>query len=219
MKRLFKLLRLGVLTWAAGFVALLGVQVFWPADAAPPEPADAIVCLGAGMSYQGWELPDSASTRRARTCADLYAAGVAPVVIFTGYGHAVSSAARAMSEVARAEGLPRQAALIEPRAKSTIQNAVFSLNMLETPPQRVVVVSDPFHLPRSWAIFRIFGEVPDVSVYAAADTEDRGRGERREVEWVFRESFAVWSNLGRLVAYWAGGLAGVDRATRIGWFN
>jgi uncharacterized SAM-binding protein YcdF (DUF218 family) len=219
VRRLFRLLLLGVVVWGSGFLAILAVQVSWPADAAPPAPADAIICLGAGMSFQGWERPDSASTRRARACAELYAAGVAPVVVFTGYGHSVSSVGQSMAEVARSEGLPRRAILIEPLAKSTIQNAVFALDMLETPPRRVVVVSDAFHLPRSWAIFRIFGGVPEVALHAARDGEQLGRGERRMLEWVARESLAIWSNLGRLAAYWAGGFAGIDRETRIGWFN
>ena len=219
MRRLLGLLLLGIVTWGAGLVAILAVQVFWPENAPPPAPAEAIICLGASMSYQGWTLPDAASTRRARTCAQLYAEGVAPVVIFTGYGHSVSSVGHAMAEVARNAGVPRRAILVEPLARSTIQNAVFALDMLETPPRRIVVVSDAFHLPRSWAIFRIFGGVPEVALYAAADTETRGRGERRMLDWIARESLAVWSNLGRLAAYGAGGLAGIDRDTRIGWFN
>ncbi len=209
------------LVWALTLGGIVAGAWVLSRQTALPAPADAIVCLGAGMSRTaGWDQPDAASARRARTCAALHASGVAPVVIFTGYGHEVQSAAGAMYEVAVAAGLPRDAGLVEPRALSTIQNADFSLDLMPEA-QRLVLVSDGFHLPRSWLIFRIFG-VADVSVHATdagfgAPVTDRT--ERGMVEWILRESAAIWFNALRGLLYLGGGWVGIDHDTRIGWFN
>lgn len=146
--------------------------------------------------------------------------GVAPIVIFTGYGHEFQSAAGAMYETAVDAGLPRDAGLVEPQALSTIQNAEFSLALIPGA-RRIVIVSDAFHLPRSWLIFRIFG-MEDVSVYAteagfgtaAADPMERGM-----VQWTLREATAIWFNAWRGLVYLVGGAVGVDHDTRISWFS
>lgn len=218
MRYLVGLVAAGLLVWAITFAAVLAVQTLWRSDQPVPDRADAIVCLGAGMSYRGWTLPGAASERRAHACADLHAAGAAPVVVFSGYGHETYSAAEAMADVARARGVPEQAIRIEPLARSTIQNAAFSLALFESAPDRVILVSDAFHLPRSWATFRLLG-VHEVVLYAAPNVTTTGQRERTELGWILRESLAIWSNAGRLMAYSAAGLAGIDHETRIGWFN
>jgi len=106
---------------------VLLVQIAWPRPQAVPERADAILCLGAGMADDASPRPDEVTRARARTCADLHAGGAAPVVIFTGAGNDNHSAAEAMAHVARTAGLPPEAAIIEPRAHSTLQNAAFGL--------------------------------------------------------------------------------------------
>jgi uncharacterized SAM-binding protein YcdF (DUF218 family) len=218
VRRIGLVLRALLLVWAGTFLGVLAVQLLWPRDEALPAPADAIVCLGADMSRQGWTLPGAASERRARTCADLQVSGVAPVVIFTGYGHEVYSAAEAMADVARGGGVPDEAMVIEPLARSTIQNAAFALDLLPAGADRIVVVSDPFHLPRSWAIFRLLG-MQDIALHAVTYSVEEGPQERPVLLWTLRESLAIWSNIARLTAYFGAGALGVDEATRIGWFN
>jgi uncharacterized SAM-binding protein YcdF (DUF218 family) len=195
---------------------VLAVSLLWPRDEGLPARADAIICLGAGMSRtQGWDQPGPNSASRARTCAALHAAGVAPVVVFTGYGHSRASVAEAMRSTAIAAGLPPQGAIIEPLARSTIQNAAFSRALVpET--QRIVLVSDPFHLPRSWVIFRAMGW-PEVALHAAHTTE--GVDGRSRMRWILRESLAIWFNAGRALAYLGGGVLGMSDERRIGWFN
>ena len=213
-----RLLRGGLVALAVTFLGVAAASFLWPAGRVPDRPAEAIICLGAGMSLQGWELPDSASARRARACAALHAAGAAPLVIFTGYGHEVYSAAQAMADLARAEGLPEAAILVEPRALSTIQNAAFAMAMLPDRSARVIVVSDGFHLPRAWVIFRVLG-VRDMALVAAGDRLGRAAGERSHLRRLLRETGTIWANVGRLAAFALGGLAGIDRDTRIAWFN
>jgi hypothetical protein len=79
-----------------------------------------------------------------------------------------------------------------------------------------VLVSDAFHLPRAWVIFRILGQ--------------RGREPLRHrgplaaplatrLRWSLREAVVIWVNAGRLAVYGVAGAMGIDRDTRIGWFN
>lgn len=216
-----------VFVWAAtlaGLVAFAGPQTWAPGARAAqdlPARADAIVCLGAGMSRSlGWQEPDNASRRRALTCAALFQAGVAPLIVFTGYGHEISSVAAAMGRVAAQAGVPAQAIVLEEAAQSTIQNAVYATALLPDDVARLVVVTDPVHVPRSRVIFR---RVTPAEIHmVAADTRlapPVDRGDRSELRWFAREATAIWSNLARATAYRLGGWAGIDAATRVGWFN
>lgn len=207
-------IRAVLLLWAATFAAVVLWQLLWPREASTPRPAQAIFCLGAGMSEADPARAGPASARRARTCAALHAAGAAPVVIFTGAGNDMRSAAEAMADVARQAGLPPEATLVETEARSTIQNADFGLALLPEAPGRVILVSDAFHLPRAWVIFRLMG-VEEAGLQATP-----GDGDWQELlGWSLREAAAIWFNLGRLAAYGAGGVIGIDHETRIGWFD
>lgn len=208
------------LLWAGTFLAIW-IYAISPAEpSAIPEPADAIICLGAGMSRtQGWRAPDSASHRRATTCARLHASGVAPIIIFTGYGHEISSAAAAMARIAGAEGVPDADMLVEEEALSTIQNAAFVVPLLPAGAERIVVVSDRFHLPRSAVIFRLLTAL-EVDVYPADPHIDGpDPGGRTRLHWITREASAIWLNVARGTTYVVAGWLGVDAAARIGWFN
>lgn len=210
----------GGVVWAATFAAVFFVALP-SASTGTPAPADAIVCLGAGMSRSlGWQEPDNASRRRAMTCARLYQAGAAPVIVFTGYGHEESSVAAAMARVATEAGVPEQAVLLEKEARSTIQNASYALAMLPSDVSRVIVVSDAFHLSRSRLIFHFLSDVEVEMFPADPDLGPvAGRFDRSELRWIAREATAIWSNVARGAAYGLGGLAGIDSHTRIEWFN
>lgn len=218
MRRLGRLLggliRAGLLVWAATLALVLAVQFLWPRALPTPEPAQAIFCLGAGIA--GRQEADASSAGRARTCAALHAAGAAPLVVFTGYGIPELSAAEAMARIARAEGVPESAILVEPAAQSTIQNAAFGLAALEAPPDRIIVVSDAFHLPRAWVIFRGL-RVPEVVLRATL--RDATPEVATMLRWCLRESIAIWFNVARLGVYAGAGALGIDRETRIGWFD
>lgn len=206
-----------ILVWAGTLAVVLFVQWAWPREADLPAAADAIVCLGAANAGDGSPEPGDAARRRAETCVDLHLAGVAPVILFTGAGNEAASNADAMASVARARGVSPEAILVEPEARSTIQNAAFGLRLLPDGASRLVLVTDAFHLPRSWVIFR-FLHGSDIALYAA----DRvgGQAETRSLlRWSLRESVAIWYNVARLAVYAAAGVAGVDHETRIGWFN
>lgn len=206
MKRALQILRrlIGsvVLVWFVTWMAILVVDRLWPRDAALPADADAVICLGGGMSYHGWDRAGPASTRRALTCVELVQAGVAPVVVFTGTGHEVTSVGEAMADLARDAGLAEAAIRVEHRAQSTLQNAALSYDMLPDDIDRVVIVSDPFHLLRSRVIFSLLGEA-EVETYAARMrySYDDGPRARSYLEWTLRESVAIWANIVRFGTY------------------
>ena len=206
--------------WAMTLLFVIAVVAFWPTGRPAPAPADAIICLGAGLSHHDATLPGPASTRRAQTCRGLYDAGAAPVVVFSGTGRDARSVADAMADHAIANGLPAEVALRDPESRSTIQNAAFSLALLPADTDRVIVVSDAFHLPRAWVIFNALG-VDDVAVHAAAPLERYAAhpDDRSVWAWTLRESLAIWFNGARAIAYIAGGALGIAHDTRIAWFN
>ena len=134
IRRLGRLLRGVLLIYAATFAAVLAVQFLWPAPQVPPAPADAILCLGAGMAGDTSPLPDDVSRGRALSCAALHTAGIAPIVVFTGAGNDTTPAAEAMARVAEEDGVPPEAMRLEPLAHSTIQNAEFGIARLDPAP-------------------------------------------------------------------------------------
>jgi GMP synthase (glutamine-hydrolysing) B subunit len=216
VRRLGRLIRAVLLVYAATFAAVLTVQLLWPAPQVSPAPADAILLPRRGDGGRHLPLPDDVTRGRALTCAALHAAGVAPVVVFTGAGNDTLSAAEAMAAVAAEAGMPPQAMIVEPEAHSTIQNAAFGLALLPEAPERLVLVSDAFHLPRAWVIFRILGQ-RGLSLYATESPLAAPLATR--VRWSLREAVVIWVNAGRLAVYGVAGAMGIDRDTRIGWFN
>ena len=203
-----------VIMWGVGLLAVVVAHLWLSrADRAPVPQADAIICLGAGMASDTSIAAGPSSERRALACAALYANRRAPLVIFTGEGHEFGSAARAMADVAEAAGVPPEAIRVEPFAGSTIQNAAFSLPLLPNAAERIIIVSDGFHLPRAWVIFRALGP-QEVILHATTDAPFG-----QIFRWIRRESVAIWFNLWRAALYWGGGVLGIDRDTRIAWFD
>lgn len=187
-------------------LAMLGWTFLWPApDLSKIAPADAIMCLGAGMDASG--TLDHAALRRVERCVELYDAGLAPTVVFSG-GVARStgpSAAHQMGLYAQSLGLPVGALVEEGRAQSTLQNALFSLDLVPDA-MRIIVVTEAFHLPRAWASFRwaSFETGMPAPVTALVMSENvRPASDKTGVSWtvLIRESIAIWFNAARALAY------------------
>jgi len=130
-----------------------------PNDLHRPPPVDAIVALGAAFRRDGH--PSSALVRRTHHALALYVAGAAPLLLFTGGpcgGDGRRSEAEAMAAIARDAGVPEAVILLEPQARNTRENAAFSAEMLRPRGgQRVLLVTDPFHMPRARLVFRAEG--------------------------------------------------------------
>jgi vancomycin permeability regulator SanA len=87
-----------------------------------------------------------------------YKAGVAPRIIMTGgSAHNHHKEAHVMAELAASQGVPREALIEETQALDTIQNAYYSVKIMEAHGwHSAEVVSSPSHLPRASLIFAHF---------------------------------------------------------------
>jgi uncharacterized SAM-binding protein YcdF (DUF218 family) len=87
-----------------------------------------------------------------------YRAGVAPRMIVTGgaaHNHTVE--AHVMAQLAEAQGVPASAVIEEGQAHDTIQNAYYSVQIMQQNGwHSAEVISSPSHLPRASLIFAHF---------------------------------------------------------------
>lgn len=185
MIRAGKTLRLFLLIYLQTLVIVVAAELLWERDTLPGS-ADAIVCLGGGATPDALGVD---ATQRAARCVELFEAGVAPTIIFTG-----TVAAPLMANYAIAQGVPQDVVFAEDRSRSTLQNARFTAGILDTD-ARVVVVSNAYHLPRSALSFWVMG-YRDVSLAAAGAPSLRPRP-------LLREAIAIWFNMGRVGLWWA----------------
>lgn len=118
-------------------------------------PADVAVVLGAAVQTSG--RPNACLIARVRRAASLYHAGLTRNLIVTGgddRGTGLNEAEH-MARWLAEQGVPESAIVQEPRASSTIENIAFSAPILDENGWRsVLLVSDPYHLPRAAALAR-----------------------------------------------------------------
>jgi uncharacterized SAM-binding protein YcdF (DUF218 family) len=144
-------------------VPLLAVlAVAWRVERAARQPpstgnAGAIVMLGARVLPSGHAAP--ALQYRAQRAAELYLAGRAPLVIFSGgSARGLPSEGRIARDLALAAGVPESGCLVEDQSHSTYQNAVLTLPLLKARGiDEVLLVSDGYHLLRARAQFERLG--------------------------------------------------------------
>ena len=214
MRWLGRFIRTGLWLWSVSFLAVLAWTFLWPMDRPLPQ-VDAIICLGAGVDSAG--RIDQASTERAEACAELARAGAAPIVVFSGGPRraGLPTAAAGMAAVANAAGMGGALVLLEDASYSTLHNALYSLEMV-APKARLILVTEAFHLPRSWASFKMMG-ASDLVLYPS----ERLRRSARGFEWgmILRESLAIWFNIARYSAWRIGGALGIDATTRAAWLH
>lgn len=197
--------------WAlAAFVLMTCLMLAWTftwpnPDVRGTSHVDAIACMGGGMNARGTLAEPTLN--RVERCVQLYEAGLAPIVIFTG-GIATPSgpsAGEKMGEYGVTLGLDPLAVRTEDLAQSTLQNALFTL---QDYPQAntFIIVTEGFHLPRSWASFRWaawqLGR-SDMTFHLVMSERVRRDPISDSVSWsiLMRESLAIWFNAGRAVLY------------------
>ena len=135
-------------------------QVAWTARHDAARPADAILVLGAAQ-YGGEPSPVFAA--RLDHAADLYARGLAPVVVVTGGSQPgdAESEARAADRYLQSRGVPPAALRLETGSSTTFESLTASARFLDAEGVRdVILVSDGWHLARSAAIAREVGLSP-----------------------------------------------------------
>ncbi len=114
---------------------------------------DAVVVLGCRVHPDG--TPGPTLVRRAKEGARLVREGRAPRLILSGgkVGSETTEASAALP-IALAEGLSRDAILLEERSTTTEQNATEVAALLADPEARLLVVTDAYHVLRSVRLFR-----------------------------------------------------------------
>lgn len=117
----------------------------------------AIVLLGAMLLADG--APGPALIRRADHAARLWAEGWAGAILASGGPEgAARTEAAAMRARLRDLGVPDHAILLEPRARDTFENALYSIPILRAHGLgTALLVSDRYHLPRALMLFRLMG--------------------------------------------------------------
>jgi uncharacterized SAM-binding protein YcdF (DUF218 family) len=214
LRRIFRLAWIGVGIFAVTVLTLLAWSTSAPRLVhAGDTPAEVIVVLGAGMSADGTLHPPTIA--RVRHGVALYDQGLAPRLHFTG-GSARPGGPGAgdqMAALAQALGVPAQAVSTENTSHSTLQNALFSAPGL-VGTRHIILVTEGWHLPRSWASFRWAG-----SQRISLAMSERFGGFRRAMTMIPREAAAIWFNAGRLLLWQAAGWTGVDREDRDGWLR
>lgn len=188
-------------------LAMLAWTFLWPEpDVRGMQKADVIVCLGAGMDPDG--TLDSAALARVDRCVQLYEAGLAPAIVFSGGVAHVDgpNAGGQMARYARSLGVPEENTVIEGRAQSTLQNALFSLELVPDALE-IILVTEAFHLPRSWASFHWarweMGLSNDRSFHLVMSEDVRRNQPDDAIDWIVlaRESVAIWFNALRATAF------------------
>ena len=145
---------------ASGLILGLGVGLAATAQAiaatpcSEPEPADAIVVLGASVWAGG--APSPALRERAKRGAQLWRDGKAPYLVGSGAVGAHPPAEGAViASLAVADGVSKGSVVVENRARSTEESAIFVRQLANNFGwRRLIVVSDPYHLPRAGWLFR-----------------------------------------------------------------
>ncbi|MDJ0629073.1 MAG: YdcF family protein [Rhodobacter sp.] len=209
MRWLRRLVWIGVAGYLALLATLLGFIEFYdpPADL----PSDAtLVVLGAGQRPDGALGP--ASRARLEAALALYHAGIGQKLVVSGgrLRHETRSIGGMMAETALDAGVPEGAVLVDGDALSTLQNALFTADLLGSAAEGpLILVSQRFHLPRSWLSFHWAG-MHDLTLYPA-DTPDE-HWQRGGLRQVWHESVKTPLNAIRAAGASAADLIGVPEA-------
>ena len=117
---------------------------------------DTLIVLGYPAFPDGTPRPEM--RERVLESVREYRGGVAPRIIMTGSSaHNKNVEAHVMAQLAEADGVPASAVIEEGRALDTIQNAYYSVKIMQTHGwHSAEVISSPSHLPRASLIFAHF---------------------------------------------------------------
>lgn len=205
-----KLFALSMLTFLLTLAFVTGFAILQPLWERTDIKADLIVVLGGGMSPKG--TLHTSSTVRVDKGVELYKTGAAPRIHFTG-GLASPNAPSAGTQMAaRAiqSGVPQSATSTEGKSYSTLQNALFSKPIWQSA-DHIVLVTEGFHLPRSWATFKAYGAKEITLVHARRFRGDRIRA---GVRMTIREALAIWFNTARFFVWKAAAFTDMSQADR-----
>lgn len=217
-------LRRGILAWVgaglAGIAALFAAAILGTLyhetlarrPSAPSPGAAVILVLGAAMQKGGALEPNT--IRRVDRGVELWHAGAAPKILFSGgrAGWGGPSAAEGMAARAIAAGVDPALVLVETESRSTLQNGLMSRPILAAEaPGPVLVVTEAFHMGRSLLSMRFAGL--EIAGHSAVPTLFEHPG--YTAHSVLREGAASALNLTRGSVFWLLGVFGLEEGARM----
>lgn len=151
-------------------------------------PAPVIVVLGASVTEQG--VPGDSLRARTLHAVELYRRGFAHKILCTGgIGKYPPAEARAAADLARRKGVPASDLVLEDRSTNTEENARNTAQICRAHGwDRVIAVSDPYHL---WRVQRDFRQVGLACYPSPALNCRRNRHWGLRFLWTARETLAV----------------------------
>ena len=188
--------RAALIALSCACTALLAGLILYIAIAGPrdhAEKADAALVLGREFFPDGSLRPEMIA--RVDRAAELYKSGLVPRLVLSG-GAGVGNPgdprteAGVMRELLVARGVPTEAIELDIHARSTEENFACSVPLLaELHARRVLVVTDPWHMPRAlYQGSRYAGDIELLAAPATASPEwQRGRA---RVQHLVSESIA-----------------------------
>ncbi|HVF09613.1 MAG TPA: YdcF family protein, partial [Abditibacteriaceae bacterium] len=155
-------------------------------------PSDAIVVLGARVVPPGM----AGLSLRARTlkAVELYRKGLAPKIICTGgVGDFPPAEGQVAANLAMRHGVPARDVLYEDTSTSTLENAQNAARICRMHHwQRIIVVSDPYHLWRAQRNFQSLGLTAFPSPATNRPIGSRLWNTAREALCVLRDMIVWW---------------------------
>ena len=144
---------------AAVLLVLAGIAALYltaPASNTAQSRFDALIVLGYPARTDG--TPEPETRARVLEAVREFKAGVAPRIIMTGgAAHNRFVEADVMARLAEANGVPASAVVPEREARSTIENAAYSMKIMQAHGWRSAeVITTPAHVPRSGVIFSVY---------------------------------------------------------------
>jgi uncharacterized SAM-binding protein YcdF (DUF218 family) len=127
--------------------AIIEIQILYAMKAAPEQNADYVIILGARVNGT---VPSLAMTRRTHAALLYLRTNKNAKVIVSGgqgAGEAVSEA-DAMAHILQNKGIGREHIILEYTSTNTFENLTYSLNFINSPDSRVVIVTSEFHVFR-----------------------------------------------------------------------
>lgn len=193
---------------AASDALVASLERAWPpADPSTAPTAGAIVVLGGAVApgmppRRGPELVEASD--RVLHAARLFRAGKAPLVVPSGGRLPWSATARTdaaeMADLLAEWGVPREAIVLEEKARTTSENAVETAKLLRARGvRRVLLVTSSLHMRRSLAAFRAEGVE---AIPSPCDARVASPRRREALDWVPRPEAlarthdALWELLG-----------------------
>jgi uncharacterized SAM-binding protein YcdF (DUF218 family) len=150
------------------------------------ESAEAALVLGFALAPDGSAQPQLMG--RMEHAIDLYKRGtVHHLVLSGGQEQGGHTEAGVMRDLALAAGVPADALVLDEAARSTIENFACARPLLDRlGGERVVLVTEPWHMTRAMLLARRHG----IAVVASPASSEVWRSPRRAGYWLFRDAVA-----------------------------